>query len=67
MIAPKAYTDFEADIQDLMDDGNALGMWRTVAMLHRALQTARGEKYEAAPTNPVTIEMKVGPVREQNP
>jgi hypothetical protein len=65
MIAPKAYSDLLAEIQDVMDHGNALGMWRTVAVLHKALDVARSEQYEAMPTNPVTITLSIGPVREQ--
>jgi hypothetical protein len=66
-IAESEYTSFVNAIADLMDRGRALGLWRTTDELHRALNTARGEIWEAIPRAPVLVTLIVGPIETQPP
>lgn len=79
MIKPEAFDALQRSIEAEMLAAKALerralalGMTRTartlneaVDTLHRALNDARAERYEAQPRNPVTIEIAVGPVSRQ--
>lgn len=79
MIAPGAFDLLQQRIEQTMFDAKAhekmalsLGLTRTALdlqaatqALHDALNRARGERYEAQPRNPITIDFVLGPVSKQ--
>lgn len=67
MINPQAYQDFIDELERAIQGARHLGLFRTARRVHKALQTAREEQFEAQPPVDVTIEWVVGPVREQHP
>jgi hypothetical protein len=64
------YEEIIGQIEDLMLAAHALGLYRTSDKLHRALNEARSEQYEATPKSPpaptATVDWHIGPVREQS-
>jgi len=66
MINPLAYVEFIHTLDEQMERARVLGLFRTAEKVHAALNEARSEQFEAAPREPVSVDFKIGPVREQN-
>jgi hypothetical protein len=65
------YRAFLEQLDALMVEARRLGLYRTTEGVHRALDTARSEVYEAipppTPAPSVHVDFSVGPIREQSP
>ena len=60
------YADYLRLLEVAMVRARELGLYRTMEKVHLALNEARAEQYEVSPTtNPVTVSLTIGPVREQ--
>jgi hypothetical protein len=60
-----SYTECLSQIERVMQRARTLGLYRTTAQLHAALNEGRSEMWEALP--PVTVHFTVGPIEEQSP
>ena len=65
MFSKETYLLFINEIEDEMFKARTLGLFRTAKKLHRALNEARSEMFEAIPDNTVHAEFKIGPVSKQ--
>ena len=64
-IAREDYLAFLEQLDAAMVRARALGLWRTTEAVHRALNEARAEMWEATPRHVPHVRLTVGPVTEQ--
>jgi hypothetical protein len=62
VIAPQEYTDYVNDLIILLHRARALGLYRTAKKVHKAVNEARSETFEAMPHLTATINFIIGPV-----
>lgn len=62
---PQVYLDFTELLIEGVQAARRLGLHRTGEALQQALTCCRAEIPEAMPPNPLTIEFKIGPVRDR--